>query len=159
MREPILPNIIEQRKVVLEEFFKFDLKLLRRIDYILKKISQVCGFTFGVWYALDNGDLDNFGNLSSLLYRNKVLVSKMVLTNCSSAGHSVTNTTILIKGKPMNLKKEFPKRWLFEKFEDELIEGKKLYFTFKERKDMAIRHAKELIKSKLSSQEIRILGL
>jgi len=159
MKEPILPNIIEQRKVVLGEFFKFDSKLLRRIDYVLKKISQVCGFTFGDWYALDGGNMDNFGNLSSLLYRNKVLVSKIMLTNCSGSGYIIANTTILIKGKPINLKKEFPKRWLFENFENELIEGKKLYLDAKEQKEMALRHAKELIKSKLSSQEIRMLGL
>lgn len=157
MSKPILQNILEKRKNVLKEFWTFDSILIKRITYILQQISKVCTFSFDDWYVTGAPD-ENFGDVGSLLYHNTIRSELIILEGMEGKWYT-PHSIIIIKGKEWNLRNKIPQRWLFENFEQELIDSRQAYITMQQHKDAMLNIARESVKAKLSAQELKVLGL
>lgn len=158
MKEPLIPNVINQRKNIFKEWSKLDSILIDRFSYLFKRIGKICGFTFNGWHVL--GATAGFYGEVDLLIRNNIIdMSKVILEDISGPYYSPNALKIIINGREIDMYRSVPTRWLFENFEKELKNARKLYLQKMTRKNAAKDHIRNIAKAKLSEKEIRILGL
>ncbi len=157
MKEPLIPNILEQREQIYEECATCDRKVIDRLTYIFKQVGRVCGFSFSDWHVYDASP-HNYGDVFSLFIRNKINVNEVSFNDLNGTSFA-PHTLILLKDKKINVKHSIPKRWLFENFEEELREARRLYIQKENHQKNLIANMKTSAKAKLSAKEIRILGL
>jgi hypothetical protein len=133
-----------------------------RIEYVLKKIYEVYGGSFDTWYfdgAAEGEVGDIHGAISSDYVSGFVFYGRKGPRPMGSILHDETE---------VNLEYDFPTRWLYEEFEDELAEGKQKFLdkSIKDQKAAQInRDAKKLrdeqildiAKKKFSKEELAAL--
>jgi len=153
MREPLIPNLIAQRKNIWKEWLQIDAMLIKRLSYLFKKIGKACNFSFSGW-NISNSPEGYYGDLDQIFSNHQINMSKIIFTH-----GSYEPLNIIINGKTINMKNCVPIRWLFSNFEQELVEGRKLYLVKRARVAARRNHIKLLAKAKLSAKEIKVLGL
>ena len=112
-------------------------KIETRIHYVLEKIWSEFGGEIDCWWirGADEGDV---GDLSRALFWGDTVNDFVIRLKQDSDADPV----ILLKdGSEFGLYDEFPQRWLFEDFEDELTNGR-IMFEKKEAKSKASKKAK-----------------
>lgn len=146
-----------EREAAKHKLDLFNEKIIDRITYIRKLIADVFEFEHNCWYVEgaqegEIGDLDRTLDSETDIY---------LEVYPQSQSQIIDNN-----GKIYNLACSFPKRWLFEDFEDELINGKVLYEKFLEEEKAKRKLDKEIraeklkeVKNKLTKEEINLLGL
>ncbi len=157
MKEPILPSLLDQRQAIRRELRQSSDAIIDRLTYIFKKIARVCDFEFFDWNVI--GANEGEYGVIDLLFSNDKIRSYQVEFSELRGLHYDAVVPIILNGRTIDLKYSFPKRWMFENFENELVEGRRLYLQKIARKSMIRYKAKERAKSKLSAKEIKILGL
>lgn len=138
-------------------------KIINRMDYIIKTIFEAFGLKVSYWTAYSED-----GSLNSSISENTVGWYEIDFQNYNSFPKK--KLVILLKdGTEFGFDDhEFPRRWLFEDFEQELIDGKISYLKAKDFKDKIekeylIKKQKETaelvnsIKAKLTKQELAAL--
>lgn len=134
-------------------------QLETRINYIGNKIHKVCktGIVRNDWFLLDaHYSLEEF--MSELVDKTKDLYVYMDLYSANDDGD--LETAIFLKGtkkqsynKLYYLHDCFPKRWLFEDFEAELIEGYKAYLAFNKAQNLKLEQ--KMAKKKASDESAK----
>lgn len=138
-------------------------KVIDRIDYILRSIYTTFGCEVNSWWfcGAPEGEL---GDLSRAIGRETVSGWEVRLDKDTNS-----EMIIMLEGCEYDLW-EFPKRWLFEDFEEELSEGYKAYIKHieeKKKRSKARREARkkekkkalEAAKKKLTAAERKALGI
>lgn len=156
MGKPILQNVFDKRDDLLKEWCQVDTVIIHRLTYIFKKLAQLGDATFSEWYVT-GAPTDSWGDIDSLFVRNKIVTSRVRFTGLE--GPFTNPFMIRLKGKDLNVRQNIPVRWMFEHFEKELTSARLSYTDKENRKSIMALNAKEAARSKLSPQEIRILGL
>ena len=94
--------------------------LTDRIGYIIDKLHDICGINYEYWYFegapegdVGKPDIDQY------------TVSSLVVDYGCNGYKSIK--LILKDGEEWILEESFPSRWLFEDFEQEVIDGKKKF--------------------------------
>lgn len=134
-----------------------------RIDYIIRKIYDMFGHKIAWWDYPGHGSRGEGGSLKDSISKNEVNFS----FECESS-KNFKEVVAIIEGGEWGFESSFPKRWLFEDFEDELQAGIESYEKLqKEReadalikKTKSIAKNKQLIesaKSKLTKEELKAL--
>lgn len=95
-------------------------KLNKRVDYIVKKICEICGFDFEGWnYAfIKNNDSPSILNCIVLTHSPKNDLFKETMNTNISYSLEYMNRKIISYDKYLG---EFPTSWLFKNFEKDLI--------------------------------------
>lgn len=108
----------------------FEQEIIDRIDYIINEILKTFDQKLDTWYFHDAGE-GSLGDLSPNLDEKNVSFVYEIARDSDSE-----EMVILLKnGFEYSLHDgEFPTRWLFEDFEEELIQGKKDYEEKEEEK-------------------------
>lgn len=130
--------------------------IVLRIKYILKMISRVCA----------DGDefyLDDYVDVIDNVHVNKYNVGFNPINEITlSAIFLKDGTSYNFDGYDIGYAYSFPRRWIFEDFEDELINGKKIYdINAKKAQNNLLKKAKLIksAKSKLTPEELKALGV
>jgi len=167
-------NPIEQKDV--DEYFKYislaggyGEKIEKRIDHILRRVYQEFNSTLDHWYWDDalEGDV---GQLHRHLDRNfregSVITGYIIEATSGDAGE----WCIILNDGTVHDLYGIPAKWLFEDFETELVEGKRLWEereATKKQERAARRAAKKAAKeaakvsaaAKLTAEERAALGI
>jgi hypothetical protein len=156
--KPISKNIIEKSKTIRKELDVVEKDIIDRIDYIVKTIIKTYKKKLQYWH-FSNAAEDEIGDISENIY------------------HAESHGDVSITIEPYEdldfidkencewgLEDGFPYEWLFTDFEEELKEGRKAYLE-KEKQNKSKEKSEnskkvlETIKSKLSKEELKALGL
>jgi hypothetical protein len=157
MKEPLIPNILEQQDAVMTEWHNYDSTIVDRCTYIFKQLAKTCGFKFRTWQVAGSEE-HYYGDVNTLWTRTGINTKEVDFKDKSGTWYA-PYTRIIINGKTVDAMKRIPKRWLFENFEQELKMARQLYVDKQKRKTAALTHARQKIKQKLSTKELKILGL
>lgn len=133
-----------------------------RITYIIKTICKTFNCKFDTWYVYGAAE-GEVGNIDGALEDDFVhlIIESELDDDCA---------ILTIDSREYSLRYGFPRIWLFQDFEEELINGKDLYIKKKEAekekkklklqaKQIKKNETLEQIKSKLSKQELKALGV
>lgn len=156
---PISPEVVFRLDEIKLELSSLNAQLEKRVDYIVQTISKVLGKTYKTWCYRDyEGEEDP---LTHLTHTN----SERFNIYIEFSGNEVRkfSDSILLKdGAECSVDQLPPFRWLFESFEDELIQGRKAYLEKVSQKEALDNKEKEnkkkviaSIKSKLTSEELK----
>jgi hypothetical protein len=167
MSKPILPDAIIQAKEAQQHANKLSGEIVERIDYIVKTIWKAFHTRLATWY-FDGAEEGGMGDLWGAYNEHDI---HFVAEDKGTYGRNYSSHHFMIldrKGSEYNLCDNFPTRWLFENFEDEIETGKERYkaaeVAAKERAKLKREQKKtreaslaEAAKAKLSPQEIAAL--
>lgn len=122
--------------------------IIDRVDYIIHKIFAVFNNELDWWDFPGDGDRCEGGRLSDAIRHDDDIFCFTAETR-----EYLKEKVILLKdGSEWGFDNEFPTRWLFEDFEEELIEGKKKF------EEVKIERAKQaLLKKKTKKEKDKIL--
>lgn len=141
---------------------ELEAQIINRIDYILNFIFDLESSKLNYWY-FDGAQEGAVGNLN-LSYDNKTIYSTIDSIVTDSVKKKKNYSYILKDGKQWEYEGTLPSRWLFEDFEEELIEGKKKYELLeverKQKKNQISEKNNMLVeqaKAKLSKEELAAL--
>lgn len=150
-----------------QEIGKYEGQIIDRIDYILYFMFNLFGNNLETWY-FDGAGEGQMGNLSDNMNNHSI----NIITECDRRRYSdvIYKDIVIIDkdNKEWSYEGDLPKRWLFEDFEAELVEGKRKYEEVeaaRKIKEKETRKAKkekdqklaEAAKSKLSKEELAAL--
>lgn len=138
-------------------------EVLDRISHVIQKICDVFEVKLNTWF-FDDAEEGDIGSVKNNI--NSTEVGDYVI--CLYEQNNVDFVILDKDGKERDLSDQFPRRWLHEDFEEELIEGKKLFLKKeRERKEKQklsreIKKANDLktlekAKKKLSKEELAAL--
>lgn len=146
--------------IVMKELKLLNAAVNKRVDYIIKKIVSIFNMKLE-WWGYSETD-EGEAQLKDALYQDSVCC---YISYKRDKG--IHNQEIIIdtNGKELVLLSNgFPVRWLYEDFEDELIQGKEKYKAVIEQKKQAEKlkqtATKELAKqakAKLNDEELKAL--
>lgn len=132
-------------------------KVFDRIDYILHFVFETFDNTLHNWYFEDANE-GGMGNL----YMDKDWIYD-IFTDATCQNNMVM---FLKDGKQYEYDGIFPSRWLFEDFEEEVLQGKQAWIDEQEAKKKKSKKAKETrnakreeVLNKLSKEERKLLGV
>ena len=142
----------------------FEKRLIDRTDYIVHKICEVYHFKLDWWDLY----FHEFEGEASFEWEHFLRSDEQV--EYCLVPYPELDMGAIIEGAEWGFETGFPRRWLFEDFEKELVEGKKSYEQKQEEKKRknkqkreAAEHRKknliENVKSKLTKEEIKALGI
>ena len=141
---------------------ELEAQIIYRIDYILNFIFDLESSKLNYWY-FDGAQEGEIGNLN-LSCDNKTIYSTIDSIVTDSVEKKKNYSYILKDGKRWEYEGTLPSRWLFEDFEEELIEGKEKYELLEiERKQKTKQISEknnmlvEQAKAKLSKEELAAL--
>lgn len=138
-------------------------EVLDRISDVIQKICDVFEVKLNTWF-FDDAEEGDIGSVKNNI--NSTEVGDYVI--CLYEQNNVDFVILDKDGKERDLSDQFPRRWLHEDFEEELIEGKRLFLKKeRERKEKQklsreIKKANDLkmlekAKKKLSKEELAAL--
>jgi hypothetical protein len=167
--KPLDLDIFDKQDELLKELATINGMIEDRIDFILKKIWEVFGYNLEGWYV-DGAEENELGDLLSLIHMPEYIDLGPIIYYCSDKGHIREKFNAILEGEKYSLTQGMPYRWLFEDFENELIDGKNLFPKWEadEKKNKALKLEKKKLaklaalksaKSKLSKEEIKALGI
>lgn len=166
--KPLQSDILEKKKYFEAQLAPINQDIIDRLDYILKKIGEVLGGAKIKNWWIDGAEEGELGDINKIIYKDRIECSCIYFD--VSLNDANKDYGIIINGKEWGLDESFPIRWLFENFEEELIEGRKKYISKQSEKEKLQAKKKELskqtndylinsAKSKLSKEERKALGL
>jgi hypothetical protein len=159
---PIAKDVIDNYKEALNNISALHVQIDERVEYIINKICN----TFNVqldWWSYSHSD-DNGGEFCDAYSEDQI-------TPCINLESDYNPCVILLNnGSEWGLMDGIPIDWLFEDFEEELVNGKAAYIKQQEDKKNKAKAKKldkrakekellEQIKSKLSPEELKVLKL
>src|SRR5512135_1329026 len=158
--KPITPELVAEAEELATRLGKMEEKITDRIHYIMLSIFKLFSKKDAYWYFYGAGE-GEVGPFWAHYDKDQIGV---VIDNCPGE----TMVILLKNGDEWGFEDSIPTRWLFEDFEEELIQGKK---KFEEReiarkaaqKELAVNKKledKKLIegaKKKLSKKELEAL--
>ena len=155
--KPISDESIKIRKQAKKAFKDTEKSIIKRVDYIINTIFKTFKIKNSYWYFY-GAEEGSHGDIDKGIYKDVLLLE---LEN----NYAYADFYIIDKNNDeWSFEEGFPLRWLFENFEQELIDGKKLYeLKDKEKRDavtLATNNKKKLIKqvkSKLNKEELEAL--
>lgn len=178
---PTTPQVVDVWLDTLKKAQEFEKHISSRIEYIMQAIPKAFGNELNYWmvYEYEN---ENGGALNKLFRYNDEYIRGLevefslkedLTTDLDLGGYCIIDRD----GHTIDLfDTGFPKRWLFEDFEEELIQGADLYVAYvqkakqeeaesrahrKEAKKLEEERKQELLdglKSKLTEEERQVLG-
>lgn len=156
----ISPDLLEKASVLQKQLAKMESDIIDRCNYIMTSIFKLFDKKSAYWYFYGAGE-GEFGDFWDNYHKDYVHI---IADNCPGK-----EMVILLKdGSEWGFSDGFPTRWLFEDFENELIEGKSLYEKReaerqeaskkkREEKKIKVKAIAEIAKSKLSKEELAAL--
>lgn len=164
---PIAPQLLADWKKLYSETSKLENQICNRIDYIVKTVFKTFGAKLSTWYfyGAEEGEM---GDLNRALYTDYFSVITELVRDRNGNYNHIDMVILLKDGSEWGFEGEYPTRWLFEDFEEELIEGKKKYQekvqeekNKKKEKDLLKKQKNELLvekaKAKLTKEELKAL--
>ena len=142
---PITKENFVKRQELIKQLGKFDNEIEARINYIAEKISSVFNIKLDTWYFPGAEEFE-IGSLDKNMTKDIIdIMFEPTLLDC----------VIITKDKKELFFEDgfIPTRWLFEDFEDELKDGKKIY----EKKLKEFKKAEKEDKEKKKEEEKKIL--
>jgi hypothetical protein len=145
-------------------------KITNRMTYVLQTLFATFGIKLGTWY-FDDAPEGGLGDLWRHYHDDEIYVVTEVGSNCEKDRNlfNSVNMVIIDKfGEEWGFEGGLPTRWLFEDFEQELIDGKKKFEEaeearkIKEKEDRSKRKEQDkalaqTAKAKLSKKELAAL--
>jgi hypothetical protein len=125
MKQPITNELFKEWKFAVNRTAELSEILEERITFILQRLTAIFGGELDTWY-FDEAEENEVGNLSHHLDSNSIDELHLEYKRNITCGR---NGMVIIDkfGKEYGCGYEIPTRWLFEDFEQEIINGKKLY--------------------------------
>jgi len=156
---PITQELVTKCEKLRRELGSFQKGIEDRLDYIIRTVYQAFGYQIQYWWYEDAEE----GELGSLWRA----FSQFQIEGISVGAEVTKEMVILLKdGSEYELTYSVPTRWLFEDFEDELLQGKKAYEEKLEqervtnkKKQHAKKEKKKQALAKLTKEERQVLGL
>lgn len=131
---------------ILDDLNKILHQIENRVDYIFNQIENIFCVNLNGWYISRDNEKEA-GDSSKIL--------KFFFLN-----YNDNDINIIDKfNNDCNLKYGFPRRWLFEDFEDELRDGKILFDKKQKIQNKYNRQIIKSIKNKLTKEEIDFLNV
>ena len=137
---------------------EFQKKLDNRVAYITKYICNVFGCNCDYWSLTSASDYSSeYGDVHSLNIKEFNSVNKLIEYDSDfytddDFGVNIfdknTNPSDSISEKAIDLSDGFPKRWIFEDFEAELVMGRRKYRSWMHKKNQAKMTKTEKAKEK-----------
>ena len=117
--KPINQEMVKEAEELAAKAGKLEEKIVNRIHYIMTSIFKLFNKKTAYWYFYGAGE-GEVGDLWSHFDKDSISI---VIDNCP--GESMV---ILLKdGSEWGFDDSIPTRWLYEDFEEELVEGKKKF--------------------------------
>lgn len=122
MKIPITPQLVSEWEVARSKASELENQITERIDYILNVWFKTFGGSLKYWY-FDGAGENEVGDLAKYM-GDESIYGLFIECNPNSKNEMVI---INKDGSEWGWESEIPTRWLFEDFENEIINGKKLY--------------------------------
>jgi len=149
--EPISKNLYNQWKEANDLVVKLEEDIIARIDYIIKSVFNIFGQKLITWY-FEKDDMPLSHSIDGFY------ISE--ITTEVSMSEPRKDMVIFLKGGfTCDLRHEFPTYWLFENFEEEVINGRKQYEEMQSKKKAAAQNdiAKQQIEDEIiKSIEVKL---
>ncbi len=167
---PISEAIFNKRADIAEEFSLINGVVEERLDYVLHKIYELCGVSFGGWY-IDGAEEGELGNIDDMLNGDIIECNGLILYEKVGKGDFSVIISNNDKEEWWDLSDAFPRRWLFDdSFIVEIPAGQELFkqrqllknANNKSKKEKAKQEKEKLLQSakmKLSKEELKALGV
>lgn len=144
LSEPILPEFVAHAEAIAHQARSLEELIINRINYIVETLFKTFGVNLDFWYFCGAGE----GEVGDL-WRNYDKENGINIETGLSRNTSYTEIIIIDKnGDEWEFDSYIPIRWLFENFEQELIDGKKKYEEAQEAKKAAEHIKREAKKEK-----------
>lgn len=165
---PLNKDVFDKRDALLKQIGPLQLAIEHRLDYVLHKAYELCGAKFNSWY-IDGAAEGEVGAIDECFINDSISRCEIILYNFN--GPNSDDAYCVVLGDSMwDLMEEIPKRWMFEDFEDELVQGRAKFIKQKEDRLAASKARKlklssknkklvESAKAKLTIEERRALKL
>lgn len=122
MKQPLAKDLLEKWELAMDEAGYLEHQIINRVTYIIEFWFQTFGAKVTNWYFDEAGE-GMVGDLIDNLNPNSI---SNIYTDCKP--HPKGDMVIIDKhGDEYIWESEIPIRWLFEDFEDEVTNGKKLF--------------------------------
>lgn len=163
-KNPISQDFIKAAKSAHDEYIKnYDEKILDRITYIIETYVSLWDNKLSTWYFHDapEGEAGNFWENHDEYKVHSLLIEDRHISDGKTANHNTEYILLDKNNKEIEIFDSFPVRWLWEDFEQELIEGKAKYESKQLEKASAKQQKKQKwlnsAKAKLSKAELKAL--
>lgn len=166
MNLPLNPHLLTATREAYNKYTALEDQITGRMDYIINTVLALYGSKLHYWYFYGAGE----GEIGPMLNHIDDESFRVIIDYYTRPQKfDITSVVIIMKdGSEWGFEDGFPTRWLFENFEQELIEGKKKYENEvvakaearKAKQKLQAEKKKNLIKSaksKLSREELRAL--
>ena len=128
---PISPFAVSNWKEIKKQTDKIEGEIIERLDYIIRFLHKTFGVKLGTWYFYGAGE----GRMGELCYEDDAINVVTELDRSSDGEyHSKEMCIIDDNGDEWMFDSYIPTRWLFEAFEQEIIDGKVKYEVVKKAK-------------------------
>jgi len=149
--EPITQKLIDNWQLAATEAGKMEGQIINRIDYIVRTIFQTFNHKLDCWYFYGAGEGD-VGDLLRHYDSDEINIITELARNKGGGYDSIEMVILDKEGNEWGFDSSIPTRWLFENFEQELIDGKRL---FEDQQIERKKNQKELsAKKKLEDQAL-----
>jgi len=138
--KPITTEDYDKRKELLKKAGKYTSEIEKRIGYITDKIYETFNLKKEDWGFTEGVEAGEYGSFDMSSNKDKIFIS--------SAPGLYDEIIITKEGEEWCFDCSIPTRWLFEDFEKELKDGKKLYEKKREEEKKEAKDKKELKKQK-----------
>ena len=128
---PISPFAVSNWKEVKKQADKVEGQIIERLDYIIHFLHKTFGVKLGTWYFYGASE----GGMGELCYEDDAINVVTELDRSSDGEYHSKDMAIIDKnGDEWIFDSDIPTRWLFEDFENEVIDGKAKYEVVKKAK-------------------------
>ena len=149
MKKDVLENkIFDDWQVSINHSARLENIIIERLSYIVHTIYNIFGYQVNTWY-FDDAKEGEVGDLKNHIYNDYI---NNIIVECKSLKKDPA--IIIFDKNRFEWEKDLgiPVRWLFENFEQEIIDGKKKF----EEKEAArkAKNKEQSAKQKLEDQEL-----
>ena len=149
MKKDVLENkIFDDWQVSINHSARLENIIIERLSYIVHTIYNIFGYQVNTWY-FDDAKEGEVGDLNNHIYNDYI---NNIIVECKSLKKDPA--IIIFDKNRFEWEKDLgiPVRWLFENFEQEIIDGKKKF----EEKEAArkAKNKEQSAKQKLEDQEL-----
>lgn len=166
-KSPITQELFSTWEKLSRETSKLESQIEKRIDYIVRTVYKTFNNKLSTWYFYGAGE-GEMGNMKLAIDKDSFYIIVELERDRDGRYNSKEMVILLKDGSEWELEGEYPARWLFEDFEEELIQGKKkfeekLEEKAKKKKEHALAQKQkklalaESAKAKLTKEELKAL--
>jgi len=165
MKTPLSEILLSKRKELIDSLSKHNSFVNGRISYIAQCVCETFEYKLSYWVFTNSTSTYDVGDFDKSIYNDNI---DIIISPIINYRRRHSDFKIILDGKEVYILNHIPLRWLTQDFEDELKTGrdeflkklsdeKQQQIAAEKKKKEVEKEASEIIKNKLTKDELKIL--